>query len=363
MDKLIEILTWGGGHSELCQLTHRHRGRVKKSFENFLQAWKSAGAHHETELLSTIDEMREINLRYHLLSTEHKIDSNREYESQSISEYERLLLAPRIYGGLLTHLKSKRAWGPSALALVEVLKLNSARISVEPIYRPPFDLVFDGPEAEFENERDGIVDLHSITEQIDLKCKTLSSMAFIKRNEPLAFNLIASVTQMMVFRKPKTYCYFATSSQNNAVGRITFANSQNPNVDLVDLTSGLIHEAIHSFLYMAESEFSFFAMRLSHKPKLKSPWTGNPICLHSFVHACFVWFALDHFWRRITLPIQKEERHRMRLLKDIRRGFSSPKFRELIKTHESYFSTELTQNILLMENLISTTRKEAHCVS
>jgi hypothetical protein len=34
------------------------------------------------------------------------------------------------------------------------------------------------------------------------------------------------------------------------------------------------------------------------EPVLVSPWSGRDLPLSTYLHACFVWFALVHFWGR-----------------------------------------------------------------
>ncbi|WP_189278782.1 aKG-HExxH-type peptide beta-hydroxylase [Kitasatospora griseola] len=72
------------------------------------------------------------------------------------------------------------------------------------------------------------------------------------------------------------------------------------NADLGDLcwtVDALVHEAVHGLLYMIEEQESWFTDRAAWRTSsMRSPWSGRDLPLHSFVHACFVWFALLCFW-------------------------------------------------------------------
>ncbi len=65
------------------------------------------------------------------------------------------------------------------------------------------------------------------------------------------------------------------------------------------LASGLVHEAMHQVLYILEWAGPFVVedpdMRAA---RVKSEWTGRDLPLHSYIHACFIWYGLSTFWTR-----------------------------------------------------------------
>ncbi|MBV9761217.1 MAG: hypothetical protein JO340_11690 [Acidobacteriaceae bacterium] len=60
------------------------------------------------------------------------------------------------------------------------------------------------------------------------------------------------------------------------------------------IAAALVHEAIHQLLYILEFEGRFVV--IEPEERVKSLWTGRPLELHSFFHACFVWYGLANFW-------------------------------------------------------------------
>jgi HEXXH motif-containing protein len=65
-----------------------------------------------------------------------------------------------------------------------------------------------------------------------------------------------------------------------------------------EIASVLVHEAIHQVLYVLESGQRFVDDKaLSSQMMAISPWTGRRLELHSYLHACFVWYGLVTFWR------------------------------------------------------------------
>jgi HEXXH motif-containing protein len=66
-----------------------------------------------------------------------------------------------------------------------------------------------------------------------------------------------------------------------------------------EIASVLVHETIHQVLYVLESGQRFVDDKaLSRQMMAISPWTGRRLELHSYFHACFVWYGLATFWRR-----------------------------------------------------------------
>ena len=60
---------------------------------------------------------------------------------------------------------------------------------------------------------------------------------------------------------------------------------------------GLLHEAIHSLLYMRWIKASYVTDPATLEAvRIVSPWTGHSLALHSFFHACHVWYGLWRFW-------------------------------------------------------------------
>lgn len=64
--------------------------------------------------------------------------------------------------------------------------------------------------------------------------------------------------------------------------------------DPVRIVSALVHESIHQFLYLLEYEGTFVLRE--PEDKVKSLWSGRLLPLHSYFHACFVWYGLSKFW-------------------------------------------------------------------
>lgn len=116
---------------------------------------------------------------------------------------------------------------------------------------------------------------------------------------------------------------FSSGSSGEYTGRSIFCNAHIPGVNTALLAEALVHEAIHSFLYMQEACHPWIVgeEQLPDEVVVRSPWTGALLYLRNFLQACFVWFGLAHFWMRLRGGSAFEARHLETRLATARQGF------------------------------------------
>ncbi|MGE3683703.1 MAG: hypothetical protein AB7G93_18420 [Bdellovibrionales bacterium] len=164
---------------------------------------------------------------------------------------------------------------------------------------------------------------------------------------PKASLFVHDMIQLVICRWRPEIAGLFTSSQITHVGRVTLDNVLEAKT--AQLIDGLVHESIHSYLYMVEERERFLATRLDPGVFVSSPWTGRNICLHSFVHACFVWFSLHTL--RSSWQSPKEYRGKS-FAEFVRRGFTRTEFTQILKTHRRWIPLHL-------EDLLLATRERA----
>jgi hypothetical protein len=88
-----------------------------------------------------------------------------------------------------------------------------------------------------------------------------------------------------------------SSSHYTVEGQIVLRNTHvSPQATIV---TSMVHEAIHQVLYVLESGERFVNAKASYNHMTaESAWTGRQLPIHSYLHACFVWYGLATFWRR-----------------------------------------------------------------
>jgi hypothetical protein len=91
---------------------------------------------------------------------------------------------------------------------------------------------------------------------------------------------------------------FSSGSTGEYVGRSIFCNVHLPAVDRGTMAEALVHESIHSLLYMHETCEPWVASDdlRTNDAVVVSPWTGVRLPLRNYLQACFVWFGLAEFW-------------------------------------------------------------------
>jgi HEXXH motif-containing protein len=109
-----------------------------------------------------------------------------------------------------------------------------------------------------------------------------------------------------------------STSQPRFRGRVLLRGVET--VPLASVVGALVHEAIHQLLYVLEYAGPFIVedKETKEKARITSLWSGRALRLHSFFHACFVWYGLANFWSRPQcselLPPADIERERSRCL-------------------------------------------------
>ena len=87
---------------------------------------------------------------------------------------------------------------------------------------------------------------------------------------------------------------FSSGSTRRFIGRSTLGNPDT--VSPAEIASALIHEGIHSLLYMQSISDEWVSAGIDPALRVTSPWTHVALEIEPFLQACFVWYGLLHFW-------------------------------------------------------------------
>jgi len=112
-----------------------------------------------------------------------------------------------------------------------------------------------------------------------------------------ALTVDASVQVVTAASAPNFPDKTANLSLSSMIGRVGLLNLHSDKWTVFKTSDALIHEAIHSLIYKLELICGLYTDEAgAYRIQSVSPWTGRTLYLHSFVHACFVWFGLCKFW-------------------------------------------------------------------
>jgi hypothetical protein len=123
--------------------------------------------------------------------------------------------------------------------------------------------------------------------------------------------------------------------------RVTLlVNAHVPEVDAAELAGLLLHEAIHAMLFMWEETFGHFVVdrAAADDVRLASPWTGRPLKLSAFIHACMVWYGMYWFWKVASQRNHWPADRTREFMKAARRGFESGPLLAVLSGHMSFLS-------------------------
>lgn len=118
----------------------------------------------------------------------------------------------------------------------------------------------------------------------------------VAASSPVLGQFVAQFAKVVALRS--TSAAEATSfSSPNYIGRVNILNPQL--LDEALLAEALVHESIHSFLFMLHEQGSFWGLSASAPGTpggVVSPWSGRELPVSAYVQACCVWYGLLNFW-------------------------------------------------------------------
>lgn len=181
----------------------------------------------------------------------------------------------------------------------------------------------------------------------DVTKKVNSALVAMAKTNPLAFDFCRSVLQTVLLRKMSQRDFGYTSvSARPFVGRATLVNAESNKVDSARLCSSIIHESVHNYLYRIE-QFGYFVSNLDQgiNTTVLSPWTGNPIRLLTYIHACFVYFALTKFWQYKSAQDNFGGKPTILQLNFSTRGFEEKLYLKRLEIHASHIDPAIYEQL------------------
>lgn len=166
----------------------------------------------------------------------------------------------------------------------------------------------------------GTIAPHS-SEQLPQICGLVQeTLDFVRAVNLRAYSLVkSSISVLAVGEDHSRPEMTGSASWALEIGVTGLINLMSGKWHVAKIANGLVHEAIHGLLYKIELAFPFYDPEAATQVKVVSPWSQRTLQLHSFVHACFVWYGLWNFWRLAPSIDQRDS-----LLEQAARGFVAP---------------------------------------
>jgi hypothetical protein len=165
--------------------------------------------------------------------------------------------------------------------------------------------------------------------------------------------LVRSLRVVVLLRHSKRADVYRSISSRASIGKTVIVNAHLEDVTTAKVADTLIHEAIHSFLYEREQRRRWIRNGINLERNIPSPWTGNLLRIDSYIHACFVWFALAMFWALPGSARLFPASEFQPLLERARRGFLNADILAPIRHHSDSIDSAIPEEIAWLANNLS----------
>jgi hypothetical protein len=324
IEKMPEVLQWGDDRNVLTRVHDAYVSLLSERL-GYILGMLQKSAHGSAQLRDLVLGLPDDGLQrlltapetcYRLLWTpQHTPESLHDFlESSALAEARRLNESVELKGEVWTALGDARF-----------------RPGEEPWYAPSIPgmspLDFDSPHACFLDLEGRILPrlpqprlpLEGQERQVSLK-RLQSAHNAIQQTSALVSGFVNLFNKVLILqRDPDLPTTMTSGSAAQYIGRSVLANPQLESVDVVEVVEGIVHEAIHSLLYMQEQQKAWVYTQDLYGPTIRtvSPWTGTPLPLRPYLQASFVWYGLFHFW---ALTIQSDTLNRRRVRERMHRA-------------------------------------------
>lgn len=212
---------------------------------------------------------------------------------------------------------------------------------------------FESPHAT--KRMDGIVteyEPYTPGQKRALILKFRAGMDRIRQLKPVAA-LVTGHTRSFVLRRDPSRTGWSNSSYELFIGRVVCVNPERRAVDLAEITETIVHESIHSFIYVIEEDHPLIPDRdASHDVTARSEWSGRKLQLHAFVHACFVWYGLWQFWQQAEHAGVFPRDVAQKKATEARHGFLQPELCESLRRVRPWLSPGVADLLIALAEQI-----------
>jgi HEXXH motif-containing protein len=139
----------------------------------------------------------------------------------------------------------------------------------------------------------------SAEEGIEALDKLDRALALLRAASSQAADLVFRLVDVACVRTGADDAPFGTCSDATTLGVIHIANAHRA-TSHVDIATALVREAVNQALYCWELHHPLILSESD--AKVRSPWTGRPLGLYAFVHACFAWYGVASMWQTCSAP-------------------------------------------------------------
>ena len=226
-------------------------------------------------------------------------------------------------------------------SIEKILRVISRRNTLRDAYNPSdlYSFSIDFSYREMPDDGFGETDLElSISERARVLREIDNANFLIQEASIVTKMFVQQFLRVVALRRdPASPEIPGSFSRPDYLGLATIINPDCKVASYIYLADAIVHEAVHSYIYMIELE-SGDNTAYEHFPlvdrEIISPWSHKRLKIRYFVHACFVWYSLLNFWNLVVMNSRlcSDEAIERRHL--CAKGFSKSRLADLVRNEE-----------------------------
>jgi hypothetical protein len=334
---VADVLRWDTTSPLPALWLDRYDRRLAKSLTAILSASEDAGLARSFSMLSDA-QMRRF-LRAHSIAAELLKPSPETAQTQWIAS---ALLAELATTGLASEFED-RLWTANGDRCLEPGMKAEWQNPGPAVEGTAILLDFFSPSSFGSRQR------NKFSHFSDSECRSIAhridqASSFVFQHSKVASDFVSSMLDVIAIRKIAAPEEDFSSSSFGRHARMTLLGLANPaSGDLAQLANALVHESIHTLLFMVEETNGEFVdhAKLGTSATIRSPWSGRELDLDSCVHACVVWYGLFWFWNRPTASALVSRRRQQEMADLAKMGFSAQPVSRGLSEFAGYLSAPI----------------------
>lgn len=301
IERLPEVLTWSGDGVTFQETHDRYRQTVTEVLGNVLAAINREDQTQGNSVAAAIREASDTALLRVILApqTSHLLMWEQPLALLETGRFlQRSLCAEAVKEGRPATLTE-----PTWTALGDALAMPTGEVAAGRSIEGMMPLDFDSPQVRNADPL-GLYHSqspwHPLTDsrrEIAME-RLATAWKGIGEASPAAGAFSKQFIKVLALQQDDAESSFAAYSTQQYPGRAVISNPQL--VDAAQIAEAIVHEAMHALLYMLVQTYPWGVEDplYDDRPKVASPWTGKMLPISTYLHACFVWYGILHFWSR-----------------------------------------------------------------
>lgn len=190
----------------------------------------------------------------------------------------------------------------------------------------------------------------SVDDEAAIVALLREALSIIEAANAVTLQFLIDFARVIVARQTSEDDGFHSAGARITPGRMVMTNPLRRFDKAESIVDALVHEAIHCAIDHCEFEKPILTLGRTDD-MIRSPWTGKPLDLNTFVQACCVWYGLTHFWQGVVQNPRLRSKGSEAMLAQARKGFGKANPVSTVEQYAASFDPELIEAIQCMREI------------